>query len=169
MKLIYKNKKGVSEVIVTVIMIALVLAAGVIVWGVVNNLVRNQLGGAESCFGIFEKITLDNLYTCYDGDSDEIHFSINIGDIEVEKVIVGISGEGVKKSYTIPGNYSDVKEYGGTYGEDLELPGQNGGLTYIASGFTSAPDRIQIAPVIDGKQCEISDSLSEIDDCLLLA
>ena len=51
-----KNKKAISGIVTAVIMIALVMAAAIIVWVVVNNLVTEQLGEAESCFMIFGKV-----------------------------------------------------------------------------------------------------------------
>lgn len=87
-----KNKKAISGVIAAVIMIAVVMAAVIIVWGAVIPMVREQLKGTESCFGIFEKVTINSMYTCYNSSSNSFQFSINIGDIDVEKVIVSISG-----------------------------------------------------------------------------
>lgn len=172
MKLNYKikkRKKGLSTVVVSVIMIALVITAIVIVWGVVNNLIKGKMTSSEACFGNFGKVNINSQYTCYDtsGDPDVFQFSIEIGDIDVEKVIVSISGAAAVKSYTIPGTYSDVKNYGtgGTYGEGLTLPEKNGGLTYITNFFIEQPDSIKIAPVINGQQCEVSDTLSEIESC----
>ena len=61
-----KNHKGLSGVITAVIMIALVLAAAGIVWGVVNNMLKGQMEGAEACFGNYDKVTINSIYTCYD-------------------------------------------------------------------------------------------------------
>ena len=165
-----KNKRGLSGVITVVIMIALVMAAAVIVWVVVNNIVKGQLEGVESCFGVYGKVTINNQYTCYDTIGKKFQFSIKIEDIDVDSVLVSISGEGATKSYTIKNvneSISGLGPYPSGSG-DVALPGKNSGLTYIESTFITKPDLIQIAPVIDGKQCEASDSLSEIDDCLLI-
>ena len=59
------NKKGVSGIVATVIMIALVIAIGGVVWAVVNNLVSEQLDDAGSCFNIFEEVSFNNQYTCW--------------------------------------------------------------------------------------------------------
>ena len=168
-----KNKRGLSGVITVVIMIALVMAAAVIVWVVVNNIVKGQLEGVESCFGVYGKVTINNQYTCYDTIGKKFQFSIKIEDIDVDSVLVSISGEGATKSYTITNQAQTIANLAnytsGGFGTDsIKLPGKNGGLTYISSEFITIPDLIQIAPIIDGKQCEASDSLSEIDDCLLI-
>ena len=50
-----KGKKGVSGVILTIIMIVLVLAAVVIIWGIINNFLQTQgeqIDTSTSCLGI---------------------------------------------------------------------------------------------------------------------
>lgn len=162
-----ENKKAISGVITAVIMIALVMVAAIIVWVVVRNIVQGKLEGVESCLGIYEKVTINNMYTCYDSINDEFQFSLSIGDIDINNVIVSVSGAGETKSYTLSNQnqtISGLGPYPSGSGEVI-LPGRNSGLTYIASDFTEKPDLIQIAAVINGQQCETSDSLSEIDVC----
>ncbi len=170
MKLIYKNKKGISGVIVAVIMVALVLTATVIVWAVVNNVIEGQLGSVESCFGSYDKVKINSMYTCWDATNSEFYFSIEIKDIEVDSVVIGISGEAETKSFTITNEeqtISGLKNYDGT--TSVKLPEKNAGKTYITDSFSSKPDSIKIAPVVDRQQCEESDGVSEIDNCDVLA
>jgi len=164
-----KNKKGISEIIVTVIMIGLVLALGIVVWTVVSNLVKGKLQSTESCFGNFGKLNLNSQYTCYNNSASpkEFVFSISRGDIDVDKVIVSISSQSVIKSYTLPAvNYTNVKMFGALlYNSSLVLPDKNGGVTYVTKDFSSPPDSIKIAPVINGQQCDPSDTLNTIENC----
>ncbi len=94
-------KKGLSGVITVVIMIALVMAAAAIVWGVVNNLLKDKMESSEACFGNYNKVTINRIYTCYDSTFDTFQFSLNIGDIEVDEVLVSVSSEGSTNSYTL--------------------------------------------------------------------
>ncbi len=168
MKLLYNNK-GISGVVAAVLMIALVMVVAVIVWVVVRNIVQGQIGTVESCFGVYDKVTLNDQYTCYNSDTDEFQFSIKVTDIDIEKVIVSISSEGSTNSYTLTNEEQEIdglEPYPSGSG-DVVLPGKNAGLTYITD-ITTKPDLIQIAPVVSGQQCEVSDSLSEIDDCSTL-
>ena len=165
-------KKGISGVITAVIMIALVMAAITIVWAIVNKTIRGQMEGAESCFGNYNKVTINEMYTCYDLIEDRVHFSLNIGDIDVDEVIVSISSAGSTNSYTLTNEDGTIEGLGNyptpDFGNDyIKLPTKNAGKTYIASGFDSEPDLIKIAPVIGGQQCEVSDTLSGIENCLL--
>jgi len=166
-------KHGLSGIITAVIMIALVMAAAVIVWGVVNSLLKGQMEGAEACFGNYNKVTINSMYTCYEfiGVNDyHVHFSLSIGDIEVDEIIVSVSSEGSTNSYTLTNegqtinglaNYDSI----GFGTDSIILPGENAGKTYIADGFTEKPDLIKIAPIIGGNQCEVSDTLSNIEVC----
>ncbi len=162
-----KEKKGISGVITAVIMVALAMVAVIIVWGVVVPLIKNQLSETESCFGVSGKVTINNMYTCYNSTSENFQFSITIKDIDVEKVLVAVSSKGETKSYTL--NNSLNSDLIGYEGGTTTIPSKNSGKTYIASGFSEKPDLIQISPVVNGKTCEPTDSLSEIDNCLSLA
>lgn len=171
-----KNKKGISGIVATVIMIALVMAAAGIIWAVINSMIKEKTAGAESCFGNFEKVTLNAMYTCYNPDATpdpEFQFSINIADVEVDSVLIAISSAGAVKSFEItntPDTITNLANYTSTgFGTDLVfLPGENAGSTYITNYFSSEPDLIEIAPIIGGTQCGVSDSISDIDDCSIL-
>ena len=167
------NKKGLSGVITMVLLIGLTVVAVAIVGVVVRNMINNQVESSESCFGNFNKVTINSLYTCYNNtdSTNKLLFSIKIGDIDVDEVLVAISSAGATSSLRIKNESStitDVTNYpDGVEGENVKLPDKNGGLTYIydLSASPGKPDRIEIAPIINGKQCGTSDSLSSIDIC----
>jgi len=166
-----ENKKGVAPIVATVLLIALVMVIVVAVWAVVNNLVKGKLEESGACFGIFEKVSLNPTYTCYNSGLDEFQFSISIGDIDVDEVLVGISAEGSSISFRISKTSSEIDNlvmYPART-SDIILPSKNAGLTYIlnmtGAGFSEAPDSISIAPIISGTQCSISDSMHQIDRC----
>ncbi len=161
------NSKGISAIIATVILIALTMAVVAIVWGVVTNLVSEQLEESGSCFNIFGKIELNRAYTCYNTSSNEFLFSVNVGDIDVEKIVVSISGQGTTKSYTLTDSEEDIGLLKYPSKNPLvEKPGKNSGLTYISNDFSSKPDSIRISPVIGNTQCEVIDSMQVIESCL---
>src|SRR3990170_8991358 len=152
-----KNKKGVSAVIGTVILIALTIGVVAIVWAVVSNLVEENISSSESCFGVFGKVTLNPRYTCYNNTAgagaDELWFSISVGDIEkVDDILVAISGGGTTTSFKIlEDNPAELSYYPGRT-RPVGIPGEGQGLTYIyelPASFTQAPDRIEIAFIID--------------------
>lgn len=164
-------KRGLSGVVTAVILIALSVVAAMIVWGVVNNLARENLEGASSCFEALGKVNLNPGYTCYDStDDNNVQFSISIGDISLDSVLILISGQGTTKSFEInqtPHPITNLKFLDGT--TNVNLPGKNSGLTYVYTGdeFTTTPDSIEIAPIINNKQCETSARITDIDNCIL--
>jgi len=168
------NKKGLSTIVVTLLLILLSLVAIGIVWTFVNNLIKNQISSNEACYGNFDKVEINKKYTCYEVMSGatttyNIRFSLSVGDVDVEKIIVGIYTDNEIKSYEIS-NFSQtlagLKPV--PSGTQVELPDKNSGLSYNGTGFTSKINSIQITPVISGTQCEVSDSLSQIENCALL-
>ena len=168
------NKRGLSELITTILMIAMVMGLAVVVWGVSRSLVNDKINQAQSCFGNFNQITISKQYTCINSTSTEVKTSLSVGDVTIDGILVSISGASGAKSFTINNgsSFSYVKPYGGSYGNSLTLPTKNSALTYLINyntiGILDA-DSITIAPVINGKQCDVSDSLSKIDSCLLSA
>jgi hypothetical protein len=165
--LLPRNRSGLSTIVVTVILIALSMAAVVLVWVFVNNMLKKQIGQSESCFGNFDKVELNGQYTCHDSINSILRFSLIIGDIKVDKVIVSVSSANAVKSYEIINGttISGLSMYSEANPDIIILPGKNSGLTYNATGFSSQVDSIQIAPVIGGNSCEVSDSLSAIEEC----
>lgn len=164
-----KNREGVSTIIATMILILIVITVAGVVWVSVNNLIDKQVRSSESCFGNFGKITLDKRYTCYNSSLNEFQFSINVGDINIDSLLVSISSRSGTKSFKILNNtINNVKTYNEVYGGIIKVPEKNAGLTYVVNitglGIGS-PDSISIAPIINANQCEVSDSLSKIDNC----
>ncbi len=167
------SKKGLSTIVITVILIALSMAAIVLVWAFVNNLIKGQIKSSESCFGNYNKVTINGQYTCYEraGTDYNLRFSLTIGDINVDKVLVSISSESSMKSFQITNTAQPITglEMYPSGETNVILPEKNSGLTYnVTTLFSDKIDLIQIAPVINGDLCEVSSSISEIEDCALL-
>lgn len=169
-----KNKKGLSGVITAVLMIALAMAAVIIVWNVVNNLVTEKLEETSSCFDVFGKISINSRYTCYNSAEGVLQFSLSREDIDLDEIKVAVSGAGTTQSYSLTNTPTDLSGDGlragliDGEGGNVKMPSKNGGLTYTLD-FASNPDSIQIVPVISGKQCDVADTLNEIDSCSALA
>ena len=168
-----KNKKGISAVVGTVMMIALTIGVVAMVWAIVNNLVKENIESSESCFGVFGKVTLNPRYTCYNNiagiGADEIWFSISVGDIEtVDDILVSISGVGTAESFKIlEDNPAGLSYYPNRTGP-VGIPNKDQGLTYIyelPASFTQTPERIEIALIIDGEVCGNIDSIEQFDSC----
>lgn len=162
-----KNKSGVSTVVATVIVIALTVVVGGIVWGIVSNLVEDELTEGEACFGVLDQVQLNNDYTCYNSTSDKVQFSISVGDIDIDAVLVSVSFAGTSKSETLnktAQTFEEIKNYpSGSNG--VKIPDKNAGLTYFYEGITSIPSSISIVPIIKNEKCGSSDTIHQVDDC----
>ena len=152
-------------------MVLLTLVLVGVVWTVVKSLVDNSLP-EQSCLNIFEKVSFNQAYTCYNGTAGELQFSINFADVVVQKAIISITGDGVMKSLEIKNESSKIpflKPYELTYENMTQLPKSNSGLTYVynasGDGFAEKPISIRISPVMNEKQCDVSDSIFEISSC----
>ncbi|MEK6913927.1 MAG: hypothetical protein AABW47_04645 [Nanoarchaeota archaeon] len=170
------SKRGLSAIVITVILIAVSIAAIGLVWSFASNMINKQVKNSEACFGNFDKVVLNKQYTCYNEWGSEepytytLQFSLGIGDVSVDKVIVGVSSPAEIKSYPITNTAGTVP---GLEGNDLNLPDKNAGKTYTTADttdhiFTSKIDSIQIIPVINGVQCSVSDSVEQIADCAMM-
>jgi hypothetical protein len=170
----FPDKKGLSAIITTMILIGISLAAVALVWTFVSGMLKGQIKSSEACYGNYDKVTLNRQYTCYENPgtgSYYLRFSLSVGDVRPEKIIVSVSASSAVQSYTIinaTGLVAGLTMYpsGST---SIALPSRNGGLTYRTAAFTGKFDSIKIAPVIGGTQCDMSDSIVEIADCALLA
>jgi flagellin-like protein len=170
------NKKAISPVIGSVILIVIVIAAGVSVWIFTENLIEDEIDDTSACFNIFEKVKLNDRYTCYNTNSNKLDLSLEVGDVDLEELIIVISGD--RKSETIKIEEEDkvissFYPYGKSNGDKVSLPTENSGETYtlevLERGFSGKPDAIEVYPVIDGTKCEKSDSINEIESCFSLA
>ncbi len=169
-----KNKKAMSGLVVSMIMMGMAILAVILVWGVVKNLITEKTESSSACFGILDKVNIEGRYTCFYsmGSENTTRFQISIGDIDVEGVLVSITGAGGSKTFTLTNESKtipDLKTYPDG-GDTINLPQKNGGTTYefVWPSSDPIPDLIKIAPIINGKQCEISDTLAGIDNCSLL-
>ncbi len=165
-----KDKRGLSGVVAVMILVMLTVSLVSIIWVVVNKVVKQNVKQSSSCFGIFDKITIDNSYTCYDSQNNELQFAIDMGDIDVDKVVISITSGGNSRNFELANSLLTISDLRGYPNEEqVKLPEKNSGRTYLVSGFSTSPDSIKIAPVVNGHLCDVSDSLNEIDDCLSLS
>ncbi len=168
-----KEKIGMATVVATLLLILIAVTLVGVLWVVVNNITEKKLEQSESCFDIFGKVSLNDQYTCYNATSNYLLFSVDIGDKEIQELLVSVSAVGQTKSFKITytnKTVTDVRPYNKPYTQ-VALPAKNSGLTYIYN-LTSAgmgrPDSIKIAPVVNRNQCDASDTLTEVDNCFFI-
>jgi len=166
------NKKALSTVVATVLLILLTVVAVTVVWVFVNSFIKNQTDA--SCYQVETNpglVTLNEYYTCFNSTSDEVQFSINIGETEIDNLLISVLSEGATKTIILTNNDTvipDVRYYKSLPGA-VKLPAKNAGLTYHFGGFTGDKiDWIKIAPTVNGKACEATDTINSVVNCNIL-
>lgn len=168
------KKNGISEIVTTLIIIGLILVATGIVWAVINGMISEKIKNSQACFGNLDKITLEKKFTCYDDSNSlnkQVRFSINIGDADVDSVLISITDGTSTKTFKLSNQdqaISGLTYFGGTSPQNVKLPSKNGGNNYLYSWGGDSPTSLQIAPIINGVQCETSDSIQNFDSCSTL-
>ena len=163
-----KNRKAVSGIVVMVVMIALVISISAIVFTMTKKTVEEKIKKSEACGpNIIGKLSINSEYVCYDDATGEFVFSINRGEIELDKLIIAIETETkITQIEMIEGAIEGIDGLVSYPDRGLAIiPAKNAGRTYIATGFSEPVIGIKIIPVINEEQCEVADSLNEIIPC----
>ena len=168
------SKSGLSTIVGVVVLIALSLVAVAIVAAVVNTMLGKEMDQSKSCFGNYEKIKINEQYTCYskEGTSYYLRFSLGIEDIDVDEVIITAYSNTTIKTVTLTNASSiitDISFYPDAGDGKTHVPAKNSGEAYKLSNFNSKIDSVAVIPVISGNQCSVSDTVVNIVDCALLA
>ncbi|MCF7910665.1 hypothetical protein K9L16_03265 [Candidatus Pacearchaeota archaeon] len=166
------NRKGISGVIVTVMMVGLAILLVAVVWASISSIVDDNLKKSSSCFEIFDKINFNRRYTCYNSSDNVLQFSVSVGDVKLDKLFFSVESASMSRVFEITNNKTSVENIGPypSGSGDVKIPDENSGRTYIlnltGAGFIEAPSSIQVYPEISGEKCQASDSILQIDDCI---
>jgi len=161
------NARGFSQVVSTVVLIALTVAlvGGTLV--VVREFVRGNLDKASACNDILEKINLNAEYTCFDSTTNSTLISISRKDFSLDALLVAVSFDDFSRTFYLDDEekvVDGVTNYKSVVTE-VSLPETESGKTYCVADTFSAPLKIEIAPKRGGTQCEVVDSILEIPRC----
>jgi len=162
-----KNKKALSAIISTVLLIALTLVLIALVFKSVIPFVKNNLNNSGNCYKVLNKVSLNNDWTCYNSSSKEMQFSIDLKDTDLEGVLISVDFDKYSDTFTIknkPSEITNVSYLGFTSG-NVSLPSKEGAKTYVLRGVDVKPQDIQIATIFNGKTCAVSDSIKTIYTC----
>ena len=163
------EKKGLSGIVSAMIMILLVIAMTLVVWGAIQVFFdKETLDNSKGCLdlSIGEQITLEQEVTCHNFLQEEMKFGINIGNVDVDEVIILFSTPEGTNSYTLgpsPNDNPTLLSFSREPG--VVIPSKNSGRTFIVTGIKERPISIEIAPKINDRLCEISDKITKIRDC----
>jgi hypothetical protein len=165
-----KNKRGISQVVATVLIIMLTVVAVSIIAGFVVPFVRNSLYGATECMPYKEFYTFDESFglNCYQMNGESVIYAFSIKTSAKSELannsdefrIVLISESGETKPLRIGINQSASKGAGGIWilnstSQNLRVPKPGGIITYgHQEPSTSRFESAEVYPVLkSGKIC----------------
>jgi hypothetical protein len=169
------KKKGLSALITTLLLVGLTMIMAAIVWSIISDIAKEKMDESASCSDNFDKLNLNKKYTCYNSSGNELIFSIERKDLNIDEIIIhiGLFNSSSKKisltetSINLPylSNYPSKTP-------GVKIPSKNSGTTYIlnvsAAGILDKPEFISLYPIISEKECPICDSIKEIADCSIM-
>lgn len=160
------NKTGQGEIITTVLLILLAIAALSIIAGFAIPFVNKQISGS-GCIDIVNQLEIRNSdFTCYNSSAKNLSVQVHIGDArdKLSGFILGVSVSGNSKSYRI--NESSLPSGVFIKGSSSEkIPGKNEERTYIVSNI-EMPDSIAVYALLkNGNSCDVSQTYNSVENC----
>ena len=151
-----RNKKGVSVVVITVLMVLIGIAAVSLIAGYIIPMVRESLEEGGTCFELRDhaQILPNEEYTCYTGASTKLMIERGLKNYTILGFVVSITSGPGKDRY-------DVKETGSTEGitmydgsTTIKIPGPGGAASYTFP--TGSGESVELGVITGtGKICEI--------------
>ena len=172
--MIFKNKKALSSVVVTMLLILLTVTITAVLYSVVRPLVENNLRKSEICLEMMDKIELSSMDTCYDLVSKKLLFLIDIKDTEIiDTLHITISNNQTQKSIALtktPQVITNLSYYDPSYyliQNAVAMPNKKTGILYNYTWSESVypPVSIEMIPSAEGFTCSGSDLISQIPLC----
>lgn len=107
------QKKGLSDVINTVMLVALTIVAMGIIWVAIMPMIKDRMGSSDSCLNADVSIEVSKGYTCWDSAQEIVMVQVKTGNIDVNvsgfKFFVSSDGNSIrypKESYISPNSYN---------------------------------------------------------------
>jgi len=148
------SKKAVSEVIASVLLILVVIAAAGVIYGFVMPLIKTNIEESQKCSSAVLEIDTESGYTCYDPYENEVSVEIKRSekDVEITGIQLQVYSAGKSTSATIRnGTVVDgIREYSQTaYGKNLTIPKKNEANTYVIDlSKIGTPETVAVASLI---------------------
>lgn len=161
-----KNKRGISGVVVAVLLVLITFVAIAMVWAFILPMVRENLEEGESCFDLRDnaEIVESETYTCYDSSKTNLMIRREFEDIAIGGFVVSITSGGSSNVYELVNGKesepSGVIMLSG--GININMPEPGGAETYV---FPVSGNRAELGVVSSsGKICNMGSF--KIPQCL---
>ena len=72
------NKKGISAVVATVLIILITVAAVTIIWAAIIPMIKEQTVGGTTCLDAVSQVSIETAggFTCFDDTNDEVEVQV---------------------------------------------------------------------------------------------
>ena len=137
------DKKGISAVVATVLIILITVAAVTIIWAAIIPMISNQLQEGTICLDAVSQVTIGGGYTCYNANTTT---SEGNASIQIKHGAKDFTLSAVQVLFYEGGSTTSV-----TYDTASNLPGVNEEkvVTVLYDNKTVAgPDKVEIAPIV---------------------
>ena len=156
------NKKGISAVVATVLIILITVAAVTIIWAAIIPMIKEQTVGGTTCLDAVSQVQIESEggYTCWDATTGKVKVQISRGaaDFELAKLQIIISEAGDTTSFET----GETEVTGDVPGANEEKILSVAYDTTLPS--TKEPDKVEIAPIVTvgntEKACDVAASAS---------
>ncbi|MEM2707884.1 MAG: archaellin/type IV pilin N-terminal domain-containing protein [Candidatus Pacearchaeota archaeon] len=146
------EKRGISALIATVLLILITIAAVGIIWGAILPLVQKGLWHGKAC-GLNTRLIIEKTqgWTCFNRSEKSVIVMIErpLEDFDLVGINLQVSGEGTKKVYKIiPQISTNIFMWNGTtWTRNIELPSKGEARTYkIIVNFNAT--EVGAAPIV---------------------
>lgn len=173
----FNDKKGVSAIVATVLIIMITVAAVAIIWAAIIPMVKDSISGGTVCFDAESDVSLKaNDLTCYEKDGNDTILKISIEKSNNEKVQltgfnVQLISDGSSDTIRVGGN----KESSAVVDGNKSIPGDGESkmikinISNLSESNISAYEKVSIAPIAKSgskeKLCRVVGEAS-ISECL---
>lgn len=146
------NKKGVSSVIATVLLILVTISAISIIAGVIIPFVKDNLTEGGSCLTVSDELSIISEESCYDISDVNTNVRIRAGNIDLEGLYIVIEQNSQDISYEIYEGQSYPEINGGA---PLKIPKEGGGEINYLFNFRSG--KVSAGIIKNEEKCPASD------------
>jgi len=146
------NKKGISAVVATVLIILITVAAVTIIWAAIIPMINDQLAKGTTCLDAMTALSIEKDYTCWDDAGNYVDVQVAYGsqDIDLAGIQILVSDD--------LGNTNSTKE------ETLANLPVNNGEKVITVPHSTVAKTVKIAPMVYvGGQIEMCDASAPVE------
>lgn len=160
------NKRGLSPVIATVMIILITIVAAGIIASFTIPFVQNSLGEGKECFDVLGEINFaESSYNCYyesslNNSQSTSAFSVKIDGERISGFSFVLGNDGTSDSFKVTENSTNqlIGMLNGNYNQVLSVPKDGGVRTYIVKGVYTTAELYPVLP--SGKVCDAADSVT---------